>query len=420
MHSLRSTPTDRNFSLIVHSHLRWDFVWQRPQQLLSRLARTHAVLYVEEPVFIDDIATAKLDVSVPCDGVRRVVPQMPSAMRACYDDAARVTRSLLQELVGERGALSGVFAEPVQWFYTPMPAPIMLGAFNEIGVIYDCMDELSMFRFAPAGLGQREQLLMSHANIVFTGGRHLYETKRKHHDNVHFFGCGVDVEHFARAMSDDTPVAAALRFLPKPVLGYFGVIDERLDYRLIARLAARFDHGSLVFVGPTAKVDPSELPNQNNIHWLGQQPYAQLPELVKGFDVCLMPFALNDATQFINPTKTLEYMAAGKPIVSTAVPDVVTNFCPIVHVAYTTAGFFDAVDLSLAADPARIAAGIARAKGATWDSTVKTMERLILESVAVAPAKASETRSAPRTERVATGSSLAPSGVRGTGEVNVA
>ena len=393
------------YPLIVHSHLRWDFVWQRPQQILSRLARSHPVMFVEEPVFADDLAGGMLDVNVVAAGVHRIVPRLPWQLRESYTESATAVRSLLQQLVNARGALAGMFDRPVQWFYTPMPAPIMIGAFNERGIVYDCMDELAQFRFAPPDLTQREQFLMSRANVVFTGGRRLYESKSRRHANVHFFGCGVDADHFARARRVDTAVAPELEGLPGPVLGYFGVIDERLDYALIDRLAAWFDSGSVVFVGPTAKVDPADLPQRSNIRWLGQRPYEQLPEYVKGFDVCLMPFALNDATEYINPTKTLEYMAAGKPIVSTAGPDVVRNFTPIVRVAHTVDDFVRAVAASCLPDPTRIEAGLALARNATWESIVSAMDRLVSRSVRGQRRSADEPRvvALPRRSSTATG-----------------
>jgi len=381
MNNAMRAAAPHGYPLTVHSHLRWDFVWQRPQQILSRFARSHPVLFVEEPVFVDDLAMGTLDVSVPCSGMHRVVPRLPAAVRWSYDDAAVAVRSLLLRLIGDRGALAGMFGNAIQWFYTPMPAPVMIGAFRERGTVYDCMDELAQFRFAPPELTQREQFLMSRADVVFTGGRQLYESKSRRHANVHFFGCGVDADHFGRASRGKTPIAEELRELPHPILGYVGVVDERLDYGLIEYLADRFTSGAIVFVGPTAKIDPSELPQRANIHWLGQQPYARLPEFVKGFDVCLMPFALNEATQYINPTKTLEYMAAAKPIVSTAVPDVVRNFTPVVHVADAAADFADAVSAALSPDLARIDAGLALATAATWESIVSAMDGLILQAI---------------------------------------
>jgi glycosyltransferase involved in cell wall biosynthesis len=384
-----ATTTHGRYPLIVHSHLRWDFVWQRPQQILSRFGNSHPVLYVEEPVFLDDVAMSALDITNVGGRVYRVVPRLPGALRSSYDDAAELVRSLLIALISEGGRLAGMFDHAVQWFYTPMPAPVMLGAFGERGVVYDCMDELAQFRFAPAGLTDREYLLMARTDIVFTGGRALFESKSRYHPNVHFFGCGVDAAHFSRARHADTVVPPELRDLPRPVLGYFGVIDERLDYGLVDRLAECFAHGSVVFVGPMAKVDPAELPQRTNVHWLGQRPYATLPAYVKGFDVCLMPFALNAATEFINPTKTLEYMAAGKPIVSTPVPDVVRNFTPIVRVARTADDFAEAVSAALQPDTVRVEAGIDRAREATWESIVSAMDELVARAVRASRAEAS-------------------------------
>jgi glycosyltransferase involved in cell wall biosynthesis len=215
------------------------------------------------------------------------------------------------------------------------------GKMGEIVTVYDCMDELSKFRFAPPEIHKREAELLAIADVVFTGGRKLYESKSRFHDNCHFYGCGVDGDHFGKARQDATMVPPELAALPKPVLGYFGVIDERLDYELIAALADADPNRSVVMVGPVTKVDPASLPQRRNIYWLGQRSYADLPAICKGFDVCLMPFALNEATEFINPTKTLEYMATGRPVVSTAVTDVVRNFGECVHIANSAPEFVE-------------------------------------------------------------------------------
>lgn len=377
----RTTTLHSRHPLIVHSHLRWDFVWQRPQQILSRFSRSRAVLYVEEPVFGDDVARDSLDVSQPNPGVYRVVPRLHSALAGSYDVAVARVRMLLVDLVGESGELAGRFDDAVQWFYTPMPARVMVGALGESAVVYDCMDELAQFRFAPPDIGSRERDLMSCADIVFTGGHRLYESKARQHQNVHFFGCGVDAKHFGLARNSDTPVPSDLVGAPGPVLGYFGVVDERLDYDLIARLADAFPNGTLALVGPLAKVDARELPQRPNILWLGQRAYNELPQYVKGFDVCLMPFARNKATEFINPTKTLEYMAAGKPIVSTAVPDVVRNFGTIVRVADSIDAFIGETHAALTTDPKRIEQGIARAEASSWESIVAAMDGLVVSAV---------------------------------------
>ena len=381
-----TAPSDR--PIIVHSHLRWDFVWQRPQQILSRLAAHTPVLFIEEPIFVDDLAAPRLDITVPFANVFRAVPRLTGDLRDDPDNALALVRSLAQEAISSEPRLAGRFANPIQWFYSPATAPAMLGAFNEIAVVYDCMDELAQFRFADPDLTRRERLLLANADVVFTGGRKLYEAKRRYHDNVHFFGCGVDATHFGKARSDSTEIPTDIASLPSPVFGYFGVVDERVDYELLALLAERNPNASIVMVGPVVKVDPSSLPAAPNIHWLGMRDYAQLPAYVKGFDACLMPFALNEATEFINPTKTLEYMAAGKPIVSTALADVRRNFTPIVRVAHTREEFVNlAAAVARNPDLVLLKEGVRKASEASWESVVSQMRGLIHDAFSeVAPA----------------------------------
>jgi glycosyltransferase involved in cell wall biosynthesis len=377
------SPADRaGTPIVVHSHLRWDFVWQRPQQLLSRLAANGSVLFVEEPVYVDDAADARLEVTRPDVAVYRAIPMLPAALRGRYDESIATVRDLLRHRLAGDAALSGLFHQPIQWFYTPMPAPAMIGAFDERAVVYDCMDELSKFRFAPAELIDREAYLMAHADVVFTGGYHLWELKSKRHANVHFFGCGVDGDHFGTARAADLPVPAEIAALGKPVVGYYGVVDERIDYDLLRRLAEALPEAAIVMVGPVVKVDPRELPQAPNLHWLGQRQYAELPAYLKGFDVCLMPFALNDATEFINPTKTLEYMAAGKPIVSTAISDVVHHFTPVVAVARSPEEFVAATRRALLVpERSLIERGLAQARANSWEEIVARMEHIMASAV---------------------------------------
>jgi glycosyltransferase involved in cell wall biosynthesis len=370
--------------IIVHSHLRWDFVWQRPQQLFSRFARTREVLFVEEPIFLDDANRPALELLTPMENITRAIPRLPSSYRDSESVIHTAVRTLLLENLATGGALFGRFEHPVQWFYTPMPAPTMIGAFDESAVVYDCMDELAQFRFAPNDIVQRERFLLARADVVFAGGARLAEAKSRFHDNVHFFGCGVDAEHFGKARDEATPIAPELEGLPAPVLGYIGVIDERLDYALIAHVAESMPEASVVMVGPVVKVDPRELPRLPNIHWLGQRNYEQLPSFIRGFDVCLMPFALNKATEFINPTKTLEYMATGKPIVSTPVADVVRNFTPIVAVADGTHAYVESVRTALAKpDAAMRQRGIERTQRSSWENITNSMASLMDEAIHV-------------------------------------
>lgn len=372
-----------DFPIIVHCHLRWDFVWQRPQQIFSRLARHHRILFIEDPVIAD--GEPRLAIDEPYPNIVRVVPQIPQHLAVNADRDAEIFMPLIRDALAQHPLLAGRFDRAVHWFYSPMPAPGYMGRLETVGVVYDCMDELANFRFAPPDIAERERFVMSHADVVFTGGYQLFESKSKHHDNVHFYGCGVDVEHYGKARDDATAVPDAVAGAPSPRFGYFGVIDERLDYELIASLAERFPQASIVMAGPFAKVDPESLPRHPNIHWLGQQRYDDLPAIVKGFDVCLMPFALNEATRYINPTKTLEYMAAGKPVVSTAVPDVVRNFTPIVDVAHSHDDFHDAVERAWRApDADMLARGIERAAGASWDATVESMRRDVQQALRAA------------------------------------
>lgn len=379
------------FSFIVHSHLRWDFVWQRPQQILSRLAKDHPVLFVEEPVY-GDFVTEDLDITYPHTNIIRVVPQIDETYASDYSRSAEIVRSLLQARLNTDLRFKSLFKQPVLWFYTPMPAPIMLGEFDEIGVVYDCMDELAQFKDAPSDIRKREQLLLKKADVVFTGGQKLYEAKSRAHSNVHFFGCGVDVQHFGKALLPETAIAEDIKNLRPPIAGYFGVIDERLDYGLIAQLAHAKPEWTFVMVGPVVKIDPALLPQASNIKWLGQRDYKDLPHYVKAYDVCLMPFALNEATQYINPTKTLEYMAAYKPILSTAVADVVKNFTPVVQVARSQEEFVQKLDATRELSAKTLDAGLVMAGNASWEAIVENIRKLIRAAIASGPAAETSTR----------------------------
>jgi glycosyltransferase involved in cell wall biosynthesis len=378
--SFASRDSAKRLPIVVHSHLRWDFVWQRPQQILARLSPHHRIAFIEEPLY--DGADITLAIIEPMPNVVRIVPHIPQSLRTGVDAECAMMLPHLQRAFGEHPLLAGRFQRVIQWFYSPTVAPPFLGMLDAAAVVYDCMDELANFRFAPADLPQREAALLTRADVVFTGGYQLYSKKSKGHRNVHFYGCGVDVDHYEKARRADTPLPSDVASLPRPVLGYFGVIDERLDYELIDSLATAFLDGSIVMVGPLAKIDPAVLPRRSNVHWLGQRSYDELPAYVKAFDVCLMPFALNDATQNINPTKTLEYMAAGKPVVSTAVPDVVRNFTPIVQVARSSAEFVKLARLAAQTPNAEmLARGLERACAATWDSVVAAMREHTIAAV---------------------------------------
>lgn len=363
------------FPIVVHCHLCWDWVWQRPQQFLSRLSRRHRVLFVEtvgpDPELVTPLARLRTAPEAPGVSILRV--QFPSWR---WEDGAFVDAErcrIVQETL--RGPLAGQFDDPVQWFYDPMAVTALAGQLGEAAIVYDCMDELSQFRFAPPELKKRETELLKRADVVFTGGRRLFESKRHHNSNCHFYGCGVDVAHFGKARDEQTALAPDIAALPQPVLGYIGVIDERIDYELLAKLADAEPSWSIAMVGPVLKVDESALPRRPNLHWLGRRDYTDLPAVAKGFRVCLMPFALNEATEFINPTKSLEYMATGRMIVSSAVPDVVANFGSVVKVAESHEGFIEACREAVRQpDETAIRQGLEMAAANTWENIVAKLE----------------------------------------------
>jgi UDP-galactopyranose mutase len=347
--------------VICLSHLRWNFVFQRPQHLLTRCAREHRVFFVEEPLF-DEGITPHLRVEV--DGpVTVVVPHLPDGLP--HENCLSAQRALLDDFI-ETEAIR----DYVLWYYTPM-ALALTRHLSPRAVVYDCMDELSAFQGAPATLREHERELMRRASLVLTGGRSLYEAKRHQHHNIHALPSSVDVAHFARARSiaiDPRDQAD----VPHPRLGFFGVIDERLDIALVDGVAAARPDWHLVMVGPVVKIDPASLPRRPNIHYLGSKSYGELPQYLAGWDVALLPFARNEATRFISPTKTPEYMAAGKPVVSTSIQDVVRPYGErgLVRIADDVPAFIDACLAAMAEDvQERVTAADAFLRQTSWDGT---------------------------------------------------
>ena len=353
--------------LIVLSHLRWNFVYQRPQHVLSRLAaRGWKVLFVEEPVDGDG-RIASEDVAPGVTVLRPEVPALPRDAR----DAAQ--RELLQREFRRRGV-----SRPVLWFYTPMALPLVEGL-EPSAVVYDCMDELSAFAGADPALRDRERALLARADLVFTGGRSLYEAKREAHPSVHCFPSSVDLAHYVRARERMTEPRDQIA-IPRPRLGFFGVLDERFDRELIDGMASLAPGWSFVMVGPVVKIDPAELPRHANVHYLGPKSYQELPSYIASWDVALIPFARNRATRYISPTKVLEYMAAGKPVVSTSIADIVTPYGErrLVRIADNAQLAIDAARDAMSEDRrVRYEAFDAYLAATSWDRTVADMERLL-------------------------------------------
>lgn len=358
-------------AIIVFSHLRWDFVYQRPQHLLSRLAQHHPIVVIEEPVFHEGEAFMKT--YEPSPNVLICRPHTPVNMPGFHDDHLPYLRKLVRQVAAEHD-------DHIAWFYTPMALPLLQELDPQL-VVYDCMDELAAFKNAPKQLLQRENAVLKIADIVFTGGPSLYAAKKDRHPNVFCFPSSVDVAHFEKAL-DRTNSHPLHRGIPGPRLGFYGVIDERLDADLIGKVADAHTQWQIVLVGPVVKIDPATLPRRENIHYLGQQPYEALPQFLAGWDVCMLPFALNESTKYISPTKTLEYMAAQLPIVSTPVKDVVDVYSDVVAIAHDAGTFIKACEAALLASPGeRDEAGRRmrdKLKTTSWDATAAKMHELIV------------------------------------------
>ena len=360
-------------TIVVFCHLRWDFVFQRPQQLLTRLAEYYNIILIEEPIHHAGAPVLKKTVVAP--NVTVCQPFTPVDAPGFHDDQIPLLQPLLAGLVPEGEA-------PIVWFYTPMAMPLLQGMHPSL-VVYDCMDELSAFKNPPKQLLQRETALLARADVVFTGGPSLYEAKRERHANAYCFPSSVDAIHFGKAR-DPAISHPAQAQLARPRLGFFGVIDERFDIDLLAAVAAARPHWELIMVGPVVKIDPATLPRHANIHYMGQQPYEALPQFLAGWDVCLMPFAMNESTKFISPTKVLEYMAAELPIVSTPVNDVKVPYGHVVAIAATAEEFIAACDAALAMTPEQTARMVQQERdivaNTSWDRTAKAMQEILLST----------------------------------------
>ena len=353
--------------LVVLSHLRWTFVWQRPQHLISRLARGRKTWFVEEPLAVEGLAEPRLGLEQHGD-LQRVWLEVPGTAgnHVCFSDPrAEAYGTMLVDLVnGEAGRLA--------WLYTPMALPLAQALDPEL-LVYDVMDDLAAFKGASPELVLRQRQALKRADVVFTGGRSLHRSiVSRRSQRTHCFPSGVDPAHYSPAVEMRQPK-------PRRVAGYVGVIDERLDLGLIADLANALPDWDIRMVGPVVKIDPADLPKASNIDYPGPAPYTDLPEVMAGFDVALMPFALNEATKSISPTKTLEYLAAGLPVVSTRVPDVVTDFGELVDLQHDGASFADACRrVERHCPQSRAAKAEPSLHWHHWDTIATRMEELIV------------------------------------------
>ncbi|GGK60100.1 glycosyltransferase family 1 protein [Rufibacter glacialis] len=363
-------------AIICLSHLRWDFVYQRPQHLLSRFAKHTRLFFFEEPYFSDN-AQPRLEMQERENGrVTIVVAHLPHGLTPEESDAKQV--ELLNAFMADHDLTKTVF-----WYYTPMALEISR-QFNPALTVFDCMDELSAFKFAPPRLLELEAELMTKADVVFTGGQSLYEAKVGRHKEVYAFPSSIDKVHFGQArQAQEDPADQAN--IPHPRMGFFGVVDERFDIELLREVALARPEWQFVIIGPVVKIDPAILPSSSNIHYLGGKSYQELPSYLAGWDVAMLLFAHNESTKYISPTKTPEYLAAGRPVVSTSIRDVVRPYGEqnLVHIADGAEAFEAALVKALAQKEDKdwrrrtddFLAGI------SWDKTWQNMVRL-MQSVA--------------------------------------
>jgi len=325
-------------SLICFSHLRWRFVYQRPQHLLSRFANVTRVFVLEEPIF--DASSDHLAGSQESDNLWVLTPHLRGGLPE--EEITSIQKNLLDQFMEEMS-----IRDYTLWYYSPMALRFSDHLTPSL-IVYDCMDELSAFRFAPPQLTMLDTVLMQKADLVFTGGQSLYEARKHRHHAIYPFPSSIDKHHFlsARQYKIEQDDQANI---PHPRLGFYGVIDERLNLQLIEDMAALRQHWHFIYIGPVVKIDPDTLPRAANIHYLGGKEYSDLPKYLAGWDIAIMPFALNESTRFISPTKTPEFLSAGKPVISTSITDVVNPYQKkgLVHIADTAEEFVEAADEAL-------------------------------------------------------------------------
>lgn len=379
--STKSNIDKINYDLLCFSHLRWDFVYQRPQHLLSRFAKNgHRVFFIEEPIFTD--GESRFNISWREENLFTVVPEIKHGT-----GEEHLTELLNVEL---KNLIENYEIENyINWYYTPM----MLSWSEHLvplAVVFDSMDELSLFKFAPPELIENEEKLFKLADVVFTGGQSLFEAKKHRHQNIHAFPSSIDAAHFAKAFSV-TEEPFDQRKISRPRIGFFGVIDERMDIELLDQIAALKPDFQFIMIGPVVKIDEKDLPQRANIHYLGGKTYNELPNYLSGWDAAMMPFAMNDSTRFISPTKTPEYLAAGKPVVSTPIQDVVDPYGKngLARIAEAGEEFVAAIEKALAEDAAERQIKVDEfLADMSWDKTFQEMKDLIDKSVSECETKA--------------------------------
>jgi UDP-galactopyranose mutase len=359
------------FDLLVLTHLRWNLVFQRPQHLMTRWGQERRVFYIEEPILTSE--ETHLDITNVTSGVQVIVPYINEQVI----DRAGAQRLLIDELFSQKKITRYMI-----WYITPMALDFSRHLRPSL-IIYDCMDELTGFAGAPNGLKEREQELLARADVVFTGGQSLFEAKQNQHHNIHPFPSSIEVEHFRKARNTlEDP--ADQKQISHPRVGFAGVIDERMDIELLEGIAREKPDWSFVMLGPVVKIDPAILPRHGNIHYLGRVDYQKLPSYFANWSVAILPFARNEATRYISPTKTPEYLAAGKPVVSTSIRDVVRPYgdLGLVHIADDVPAFSAALEAAFRQkeDALWLKKVDELLSLTSWDKTCNQMNQLLINS----------------------------------------
>ncbi|MEO6734487.1 MAG: glycosyltransferase family 1 protein [Ferruginibacter sp.] len=360
--------------LICFSHLSWNFVYQRPQHILSRFVSLYRVFYIEE--FTGSEGEDGYTINKSNENVWIVTPNLNNAEGG---DRIQRQRAVISDLLRTQ-KITNFFL----WYYTPLSL-LFSDHLQPVATVYDCMDELTAFKFADPQLKEAERLLFQKADVVFTGGNNLYEAKKKLHPNVHAFPSSIDKEHFqkARSLAEDYPDQQAI---PHPRLGFFGVIDERFDIELIRQAAELRPDWQFILIGPVVKIDPHSLPRNQNIHYLGSKTYNELPGYLSGWDIALIPFAINESTQYISPTKTPEYLAAGKPVISTPITDVINPYGKkgLVHIINNATQLVEKATIELNTIDKTNWLGLVdnHLRNNSWDFTWQQMHNLVLKDLA--------------------------------------
>ncbi|RFZ84407.1 glycosyltransferase family 1 protein [Mucilaginibacter terrenus] len=362
-------------NLICFSHLRWDFVYQRPQHLLTRLSKVFNIFFIEEPI-CDATDNEYYEYLTRGNNLVLMVPHIKAGLNA--EETKTILKSMFDGFMKNKDLSEYAF-----WYYTPMALDFSRKYSPDL-IIFDCMDELSAFKFAPEELKNLEKEMLSKADVVFTGGHSLYEAKKNQHANIHAFPSSIEKEHFARAR-EITECPEDQAHISGPKLGFYGVIDERFDIELIRDIANARPEWQICLIGPVVKVDPETLPRNKNIHYLGPKSYQQLPEYLAHWDIALIPFMLNESTKFISPTKTPEYLAGGKPVISTPIKDVINPYGKnsLVHIANDAQGFIEAAEMELSNNQKAkwLSKVDSHLKQNSWDKTCSNMLHLAKEVI---------------------------------------